>query len=819
LTTLGIHVQPSSGDDDGGMVARRAIVRWSWRLLRRQWRSQVLIVALLVLAVSASVVGGGVAYNLAPAAGNAEFGAATHSLIFEDPTQGGMAVDVAAAAREFGDVDVIRRWTVPFPGVFEPVEFRSQDPEGSYTAPMLALLQGDYPTGNDEAAITDGVASMYGVAPGDHLAFAGENLTVVGVVENPSDLNDEFALLSPGHDDTPESATFLTEGSDDQVLSFRPPSGASVTVASRPGNIDVLATIGVLVVSTLALALAAMVAAAGFVVLAHRRLRQLGMLAAIGATGRNLRLVMQANGWLVGAVAAMVGAALGVSIWLLTVPLLEKLTAHRIDPFQFPWWLLVSTAVLSVVTAAAAAWLPAREVSRISTVEALSGRPPRPKPRGLSTSRAVPLLIGGVLSLVVAGNPTEGWIHVLLIVVGAIAIILGLVAIGPSTIGLMEHLLRRSHVAVRLAGRDLARHRSRSGAALGAISLALGLAVAIVLGTSVALFSSAEEGNLGENQLIVRVGEIPPSGDVVPIPDRSTSEIAALDAQVDELAASLGGAGITPVDVAVAADFDGFGGLPAVVLTEEVEPGLNRILTFVYVANEAILDSYGIDPATIPNDVEVLTVERGTLFFEPMRPELVQDYQSLKPGYTSLPGSFITPEALAERDWEHARAMWLLETAGPITEEQVMEVSQMAASSGITVEARSDQADLRTLRTVATAGGIAVALGVLAMTVGLLRSEAARELRTLTATGAPRSIRRTLSAATTAILALLGALLGTAAAYVGFIAGYSGDLLALTPIPFLHVSFIVIGLPLLAAGLAWLFAGREPVSLARSVIE
>ena len=69
------------------MVARRAIVRWSWRLFRRQWRSQVLIVVLLVLAVSASVVGGGAAYNLAPAAGNAEFGSATHSLFFEYPSR------------------------------------------------------------------------------------------------------------------------------------------------------------------------------------------------------------------------------------------------------------------------------------------------------------------------------------------------------------------------------------------------------------------------------------------------------------------------------------------------------------------------------------------------------------------------------------------------------------------------------------------------------------------------------------------------------------------------------------------------------------
>jgi putative ABC transport system permease protein len=201
------------------------------------------------------------------------------------------------------------------------------------------------------------------------------------------------------------------------------------------------------------------------------------------------------------------------------------------------------------------------------------------------------------------------------------------------------------------------------------------------------------------------------------------------------------------------------------------------------------------------------------------RPELVEDYQSLNPGYTSLPGSFITSESLAARGWEKARAMWLLETERPITDEQFTEASQMAAAAGITVEGRSDQANLRTLRTVATTSGIAIALGILAMTVGLLRSEATTDLRTLTATGAPRSIRRTLSAATTGILAVLGAVLGTAAAYIGFIARHSAELRSLIPIPFLHLSIIVIGLPLLAGLLAWLFAGREPTALARRVVD
>ena len=59
-------------------------------------------------------------------------------------------------------------------------------------------------------------------------------------------------------------------------------------------------------VATVFLLLASLIAAAGFAVVAQRRLRQLGMLAAIGATQKHLRLVLIANGAIVGAIAAVV---------------------------------------------------------------------------------------------------------------------------------------------------------------------------------------------------------------------------------------------------------------------------------------------------------------------------------------------------------------------------------------------------------------------------------------------------------------------------------------------------------------------------------
>ena len=56
------------------------------------------------------------------------------------------------------------------------------------------------------------------------------------------------------------------------------------------------------------------------------------------------------------------------------------------------------------------------------------------------------------------------------------------------------------------------------------------------------------------------------------------------------------------------------------------------------------------------------------------------------------------------------------------------------------------------------------------MSVGLIRSETASDLRTLAATGASSSTRRTLTATTAGALALLGAVLGTVAAYIAAIA-------------------------------------------------
>ena len=101
---------------------------------------------------------------------------------------------------------------------------------------------------------------------------------------------------------------------------------------------------------------------------------------------------------------------------------------------------------------------------------------------------------------------------------------------------------------------------------------------------------------------------------------------------------------------------------------------------------------------------------------------------------------------------------------------QINAARQAAVGLGTTIETKSGQLSLGEISEGATIGGILLALGVLAMTVGLIRSETAGDLRTLTAAGAGGRTRRALTGVTAGVIALLGAALGTVAGFLAALA-------------------------------------------------
>ncbi|MGC4746108.1 FtsX-like permease family protein [Micromonospora sp. DT201] len=803
----------------GGLPARRAVIRWAVRLFRREWRQQLLAIALLTVAVTGTTFGLAATWNLA-ASSDATFGRADQLLRIPGDDPAALDAQVTAARAWFGTIDVIGHRHVPVPGLFDPVDVRAQDPAGAYGGPMLALRQGRYPTGPAEVAVTDGVQRDLRGGLGARVRLGDSDRLIVGVVENPADLHDEFALTDPVYADRPQSVTVLVAGDRDSMEEFRRTIEGPLVREFRPVAERTTLTIAVLALAAVGLLLVSLVAAAGFVVLAQRRMRQLGMLAAMGATRRQLRLVLLVNGAAVGSVAAVCGTAIGVVAWLAAAGFVEIAAGHRIGRFDLPWLTIGAGTLLAVATATAAAWWPARAVARTPIMSALSARPPVPPPARRTAVAAAVLLAAGLTALVLSDGSEP-----LLIGVGAVGISLGVLFVGPLAIPVLAAARGRLPVAVRLALADLARYRVRAGAALAAISLAVGLSAAIVVGSAAAEYRSREAaglGNLAASQLLIRIGQPDPV-----VPERTAAEIAAFQARTDTIATTVGAATVIPLDMAVVASHidpgreGGPNGHPAVEIGIPRAAGESTTSHPLYVVNPGLLRLNGVAGMTVDPDTDVLSTRTGELALMNIPARGVRPIVRTLPrsGYTGLPDSLITSAALGRHGWQPARVGWFLAADQALTDAQLATAQEMAAAAGLTIESRREQSSLTPLRTGATGAGVLLALGVLATTVGLIRGEAAADLRTLTATGAPRRVRRTLTATTAGALALLGAVLGVTGAYLALAGALHRDLDPLGAVPVVHLVGIAGGLPLLAAGAGWLLAGRLPASLSRRVLD
>ena len=71
--------------------------------------------------------------------------------------------------------------------------------------------------------MTDSVAEDVGTSIGSTIDLDGVSRNVVGIVENPSELGDEFVLLPPSALAQSKYVTMLVDASEGRVNDFRPP--------------------------------------------------------------------------------------------------------------------------------------------------------------------------------------------------------------------------------------------------------------------------------------------------------------------------------------------------------------------------------------------------------------------------------------------------------------------------------------------------------------------------------------------------------------------------------------------------------------------
>ena len=178
--------------------------------------------------------------------------------------------------------------------------------------------------------MTSGVALDFHLAVGSSWTVGGVSRKVTGIVQNPQNLLDEFALVAPGQVTAPTQVTVLFDAPGVMPSDIGPTVATPQTAASN--NVVNPETIS-LAAAVLGMLLIAMVGAGGFTVLAQRRLRAIGMLAAQGATQANIRLVVRANGVATGVVGAVAGFVLGLVAWLTRqVPLAVEANWFSTDP-------------------------------------------------------------------------------------------------------------------------------------------------------------------------------------------------------------------------------------------------------------------------------------------------------------------------------------------------------------------------------------------------------------------------------------------------------------------------------------------------------
>ncbi len=816
---------------DGGMVARRAITRWAWRLLRREWRQQILILALIAIAVAATTIGVGVSTNtpLSPYVG---FGKAKDLATFQRYDAVTKA-SVASWQRQFGEVDVIENQIITVPGSIDTFYLRSMNPSDSYVQPLVSLVSGHYPTNAHQVALTSSVASELNLRVGGLWKQAGVTRTVVGIVENPANLLDSFALVKPGQVASPTQVAVLFDAPQYPLKKL----GSNVETTQSVARSNALnpETISIVLV-TMVMLLIALVSVAGFTVLAQRRLRSIGMLGALGATDKDIMMVVRANGVFVGLFGALAGLVVGLAAWLAYRPILESSAHHVIGLFQLPWIVIIVAVALSVVAAYFASTRPARAMTRISTVAALAGRPQMPRRLRRSALPGVICLVTSFFVLGVAGAKGGNGGGAGALVIGFVLLTIAVVLLSPFLLTLLARFSRGAPFSLRMAMRDLARYRARSGAALGAISVSVLIAMVVII-ASAARFGNVLDyagPNVSSTQLLIYT----PNGPYGPggpgnagAGSTSTTSLAAMSTSAHGIAKSLGANKIITLESTSA--------------TLQHAAAGRSFSGPLYVATPQLLRAFDIKSSAIDPKAEILSMRPGFSSLTKMQivygnyfsvkarqgwpcpksgclaDPLIEEVSSLPAG-TSAPNTVVTQYAVHELGLSPVISGWFVQTAQPLSAAQLSEARSIANAAGLKIETKSSIPTSATITDWATIVGIVLALGILAMSIGLIRSETAGDLRIIIATGASSRTRRNLTASTAGALALIGAVVGTATAYVAVI-GFSrtsalDGLSSLTAVPVANLLLVLIGMPVLAAVVGWLAAWREPKDVSRQLV-
>ena len=315
------------------------------------------------------------------------------------------------------------------------------------------------------------------------------------------------------------------------------------------------------------------------------------------------------------------------------------------------------------------------------------------------------------------------------------------------------------------------------------------------------------------------------------VPEPSADGLQAARASVQQIESTIGASSVITLHAAISSDSptappigDDPGGRVPVGLVQVDQSGEGtriRSVAAVYVATPELLAYVGLSPDDIDPTADVMSPRdiADSQLGVAKRDTIVPKVQKLDaPVYTSEPTTLISTASMQRHGMRAITAGWLLRSPDGFTSDEIESARRIAAGTGLTIETRKPTRSLQALGADSTTVGVLVALAVLAMTVGLIRSETAGDMRTLTAVGASTHTRRWLVGATAGALALLAGVLGTVGAHLAVLAWNHGRLGSLAHTPASNLLLLIIGLPVIATAAGWALAGRQPPAIARAAL-
>ncbi|HET6968258.1 MAG TPA: FtsX-like permease family protein [Ornithinibacter sp.] len=220
-----------------------------------------------------------------------------------------------------------------------------------------------------------------------------------------------------------------------------------------------------------------------FAVSAARQRRTLALAASNGASTPVLRRTVLAQALVLGSASAVVGTVLGVTATPLVIAWTNRDGFDSAAPLDLRWGLLTGIALCAVASTMVAALSPARRLGRLDIVGVMRGQSVSPQPSMLVLAAGVGLaLLGAVVVLGSTGAAGLPSVTTLLgiqaggefaVTIGAVVLILGALFLVPVALAGVGRLGRHLPTTLRMAARDLARHRARSAPSVAAVLAAV----------------------------------------------------------------------------------------------------------------------------------------------------------------------------------------------------------------------------------------------------------------------------------------------------------------------------------------------------------